>query len=79
MRQKLENLWYSKWRTQGHENEARLILGHENEARQPTYPISLLEDHVVARILFLRRPAAYIAMALMCLIRFQEKPKTRTK
>ena len=49
---KIRNLWYSKWRTQVHGNEARLILGHGNEARQPSYPFSLLEDHVVARILF---------------------------
>lgn len=28
---------YSMWWTQGHGNEARLILGHENETRQPTH------------------------------------------
>lgn len=28
---------YSMWWTQGHGNEARLILGHENETSQPTH------------------------------------------
>ena len=49
---------YSKRWTQGHGNEARLILGHgnrarhENEASQPTHPFSLREDRVVTRVLF---------------------------